>query len=501
MLTVDEQRLAKRKVFIGGSPNLVRLFEDHDGSYWTWKAEGVRDRILVHYDGHLDFFWMADRSPEELLQASSSEELDALLDDAADWSLDGGTDEDQINIGNFIYPAIKRGIVREFYWVVPDHFLDDPLERGVLRRDLLEIIQVRPKQAGNFHETEIGFELSVLGCPLIVCKHQDIPHFQEPVLLDIDVDYLTTASCRREPPYFEATPPHAWKYPFDFYRDLQKSGIKSDLITIAYSVNGGYTPYVYKYFGDELRNKLTDPNYEFVGEPDDKSAAGKYRIFQKQFAEGDDEKSAVIWKELCQGSSSYRNPFAFDAWRLEVRGKLRDAQQIYSRMIALDPEWYAPHLGLGRIFWYKRRWDAAEKQFRKAYHFSGKKAATAFWLGRVKYKLKDYAAAQHFWLEASGRDRKIAGAWLGLAQCSMRMGNTDQAVDYLYQFLQRSSDVLESRTLFFQAELRKRHYRQAVRELLECCKVGLKGIQAYFSQFRDTPGFLHRNKDVLTYAS
>ena len=134
MLTSTE--LSSQVARVGHEPTEnIRTMEDHVQAYDTWKAAGVRDRILVHIDGHLDFDWIADRSPEELLAAGSSAELDRLLTQVSAWNLDGRSPRERVTSANFIYPAIRDGLVREFFWVMPDPLWAQS-KRRVIRRGL-----------------------------------------------------------------------------------------------------------------------------------------------------------------------------------------------------------------------------------------------------------------------------------------------------------------------------------------------------------------------------
>ena len=62
----------------------VKLIEDRHKSYYLWKRSDLKNRVLLHLDAHIDF------GPRNLT-----------------------------NIGNYIYPAIREGIVSEFCWIIP----------------------------------------------------------------------------------------------------------------------------------------------------------------------------------------------------------------------------------------------------------------------------------------------------------------------------------------------------------------------------------------------
>src|SRR5260370_41990787 len=74
----------------GHKPSPVHLMENHDGAYYIWREAGVRRKILVHIDAHHDMWWVKDKNAAF------------------------------VTIANFICPALKKDLVKEVYWVVPD---------------------------------------------------------------------------------------------------------------------------------------------------------------------------------------------------------------------------------------------------------------------------------------------------------------------------------------------------------------------------------------------
>jgi hypothetical protein len=47
-----------------------------------------------------------------------------------------------------------------------------------------------------------------------------------------------------------------WLWPHELVAYLAKQGVRTDLATITYSVQGGYAPLQWKYLGDELAVRL-----------------------------------------------------------------------------------------------------------------------------------------------------------------------------------------------------------------------------------------------------
>src|SRR5438876_10883207 len=62
-----------------GSGSLtICVVEDHDEAYHAWKKAGFQNKILVHFDAHIDFAWIAP-TPEALLEKPSLSEMMSTL--------------------------------------------------------------------------------------------------------------------------------------------------------------------------------------------------------------------------------------------------------------------------------------------------------------------------------------------------------------------------------------------------------------------------------------
>src|SRR2546427_2397715 len=179
-----------------GPPGLVGLdpissvvmMEDHDGSYYAWKRAGISGRILLHIDAHIDWAWIADKDPRALLQAQSLSQVELMLEERGLWNLNQRTNAELVHIGNYIYPALKEGIVREFYWIVPDSFMENPAERRKLVREFQGLQRVNPRAMKTItvEKNRVIGEINTI--KVTACSLSDLPAIQEPVLLDIDTD-------------------------------------------------------------------------------------------------------------------------------------------------------------------------------------------------------------------------------------------------------------------------------------------------------------------------
>ena len=112
---------------VGAAPiENVLLMEDHYGSYYAWKRAWLKGMILLHIDAHLDWAWIKGKDPLEILEARTLTQVESLLQERYLWNLSGRRSEELIDIGNYVYPALQEGIVREFYCILPDAFFKNP---------------------------------------------------------------------------------------------------------------------------------------------------------------------------------------------------------------------------------------------------------------------------------------------------------------------------------------------------------------------------------------
>ncbi len=439
MLTAPELKLIASRAGHEPIPN-IHIMEDHDGAYDVWKTERMQGRILVHFDGHLDFNWIADRSPEELLTAGSSEELDRRLAEVADWNLGGKPLRRLVHIGNFVYPAIKERIVREFFWVIPDPFWATRAERQMIRQRLEEMVRRRPADAGPITVSETGMTSTLLGCPFTVCPLENLPTFSEAVLLDVDVDYLITRKFTGVMPYYERQPVAPWIWPSGFLQRLKAAQLPTDLVTIAYSVEGGYTPLRYKYFGDLLRESLCDPYQPVSDEPPTGSAAEAFEEATQALKQNDVRVAREWWTKMVSWNPSYRTVYATPGWREETKGRWRSALEIYKQMIQIDPSWHVPHLGNGRVLWRLRRWDQAEEAFETASRLTSGPTSAFYWRGRCASRRGDWDTAQQQWRTAVHRDPEDGSSWYFLARLEAKGGNHADALAHARRCVELGMD-------------------------------------------------------------
>src|SRR4030042_3604004 len=406
---------------IGIEPIDAILIEDHSDSFIAWRLAKVKQRTIVHIDSHIDLEWISETDLRRIRGAKTVEELKQL-------QLDPLHPEESsskpLSIMNYLYPAIKEGLVKDLYWVPPDSFMLGKSVLDKFKHHLIETLgKLSIEELHSFRLQKGIIQGRVYGVPLIVCKLSDLPQFKEPVILDIDVDYF-------DPPDTEKRigVPAIW--PDEFIVTFTKKGIRSDLASICYSVRGGYLALEYRFLGNELVDILKDPKgdnplqtkvrghrksghvYRSKGmyieavnafrkaleiDPDDASLhyglglvydhLGKANEASIEFARsaaidpiyGDlsvydadyysnkqmYEKALSIYEEILRKRPDYLKGI-FEAGRCSSQlENLEKAAEYYQRFIRIYPDFYLVHFNLGVVYAKLEKWKMAEEEYKR----------------------------------------------------------------------------------------------------------------------------------------
>jgi tetratricopeptide (TPR) repeat protein len=462
----------------------VFLMENHDEAYHIWRDAGVRQRILVHIDAHDDLWWIDD--PEST------------------------------NIANFICPALREDLVKEVYWVVPDQTWDTPKTLKPVLRRLEKILKTYPGDSRLVSVESRQISAYILGKPFHICLLSSLPAFQENVLLDIDVDFLIIPrACQggEEPVLLP------WCWPDELVAGIN-SRLRAHLVTIAYSVEGGYTPLKWKYLGDELALRLNsdsdnhgkirglesmragvlgtyrgnfgaaEENYQAARELLPGAATPLYHLAQLYLKMARNDQAVELYRTALALDSSYRTAYNNDGPWFLAAGRLREAEAEYRRTLALDPEDAYAHLGLGRVASRGKRWTEAEGWLRKSLELNGQLIDSYRVLGKVLAKQKrrrEAIAAYEKSLLLALKGHKpltevISTDYQGLldpdhfrihgrlARLYDLEGETERAISGYRMSIAKGGDSFFPRSRLAHLYLKQRRWRQSALEALQAIK-------------------------------
>ncbi len=240
----------------------IFVMENHDGAHHVWKQRGCRDKILLHFDAHIDFSWITP-SVGELLLSDSIQDFESQLNQSRLWSWTDQSAEDRTHLGNYIYQGLKGDIVKEFIWIYPDAPSPDRQARAVERilrntgAIMPEFFKVKEgEEAGCFE----GFILNKPFKALPFSKLNTISGFEESILLNVDTDFFVIQELySRSYPYRNFDKDlRGWLSPQGLLDQIKSREIVSDCLTLAFSVEEGYTPISLKFLGEEFWKRFAD---------------------------------------------------------------------------------------------------------------------------------------------------------------------------------------------------------------------------------------------------
>jgi len=389
---------------VGGlrvDPERIHLFENHDAAYHIWRRAALNGRTLVHVDGHHDM-----------------------------WRAPGYK---TINIANYISFALNDGIVKDVFWVVPDATWDTA--DGVAAIDLHAqslakqyLSKDRPVRLARDR-----VQISLQDTTLTITSLKGLPHLNEPVLLDIDVDYFVTECVCYDRMDIPAVMP--WCWPAQLIEGLSEKAIVTDLVTIAYSVEGEYTPLKWKYLGDELSLRLRR-----TGSPDLLEAAASIR----------------------RGAT------------LANLGRKEEAETAYRKALELWPDSYAPALHLAYLYADTGAMDQAKRMYQRALDLGGEATLRRsdgfgdFWCER-------YAEAERQFRLTSILDPENPFCWLGLGLVQSRRGNLSEATSFLKRAVNLAPDSVDAHRALAETLALQKQNKSAIAEYEQSLSLALRG--------------------------
>ena len=483
-------------------PAAAQIFrmEDHDAALPIWRNLAGKNRILIHVDAHHDIWWVEN--------------------------------EKNISIANFISPAVRDGIVSEIFWVVPNRSWESAENRRQIFHHLKKIQRQFPGRTDSIRMERDRMVTTLLGKPFHVCSIDELPRIAEDVLLDLDVDYMLLPRVT----YGDADPHEdsPWIWPEELLSRLAAKPICSDLITIAYSVRGGFTPLRWKYLGDELEARLTGTDLrvlqgmELIRAGAEAAARGEFGVAEEKYLKATEnlpDSGAALWqlanlyldsgrieeaqamhRRCVQADPAYNGPFNNDGlWHFWDR-RWKSAEAEFRRTLRLDPTDVFAHLGLGWIALEKSNWGEAESEILKAQQLRPDLLDAQRTMARVHEKTgrrKEAIAAyeKSMKLALAGQESlhespSISAerprlndihhfeVFVKLGELYLSLGDRDRdrALNYLRMAAAGGLDGVAIRCRLFSIEFLKKHWKAAGRELIQISKQ--LSVQAYWKLYR-----------------
>lgn len=387
-MTQVSASVARRNISTNRSRHIFRI-ENHDEALSIWRNSAGVDRILVHVDAHHDMWWVPS-----------------------------GQD---VTIANFISVALREGILREIYWVVPDRSWDSAGNRRHIFHHLRRIQRKFPGPPAAVEITRDCISTMLLGSPLRICSVEGLPKLEETVLLDLDVDYLLLPRVTYGPG--DPHPALPWRWPEDLVKRLHLRGVRSDLVTIAYSIEGGYTPLRWKYLGDELEARLETQGsarilrgMDFMRAGAEAAARGEYTAAEQGYRE-----ASALLPQLAA-------PLWHLAFLYQDCGCGSEGQKMYRRALDLDPSYRTAHNSMALWHYWYDRWADCEQECRRTLALDPNDAHAHLVLGWIARKDSNWRDAELQMRRAIEADPELLDAHRALGRIFRKTGRLREAI-------------------------------------------------------------------------
>jgi len=337
--------------------NNIFIIEDHDEALEIWRGQCLPKRIdLVHIDAHVDFeFYPAKTKTQVIDQAKDVRHLKRELEKFLLYQKFQQNFEKQLNIGNYVYPAMCEKIIKNFYWVVPGDNSDFRKSLDLLKK-MLKDFSRRAANTGERIETGEGFiKTNILGNNFFIFTLNKLPTLKQSVLLDIDLDFLLIKNLN-EAEFLDKTKERTpWIRCREFIKLLKQKIEQPKVITIAYSTNGGFTPITYRYMADEIAY-LLNPYIFKKRYADSIKASYFFQLFKRT---GNKE----YYNKAFNLDSFYRSAYNNLGHFYLSMGRTKEAYAEFNKIREVDRYNAINNIGLGQVCLRNKSFYKAKKCF------------------------------------------------------------------------------------------------------------------------------------------
>jgi tetratricopeptide (TPR) repeat protein len=331
----------------------IYLIENHNEAYDIWEKNNIRNKILIHVDAHIDF------------------EINHLI----------AFDKKFININNYIFPAVYKGIVNEIYWIIPGFNRISLPETFLLKRILRKISLTDYKTQNNILSDGKIISMNVFGVKLNICHINFLPKIAKKCLLDIDIDYFTNKNIilaqPSKTPFFKKT----WISTDTFLSLIRKKIATPFITTICYSVNGGWTPLENKMLGDKLAYYFAPieiPIKEIL------LTEKLLILFRKSLFLGNISMAKRYYYNLLNINPKLIRNISEYGMTLLRTNMVKRASVIFTRLIKINSKDCSFYYGLASSLISQEKYEEAEKTYQKILKINRKSYLAYLYLSAIK---------------------------------------------------------------------------------------------------------------------
>ena len=336
---------------LGSDPiSSVHVFDNHKQSYQIWKTNNIKNEIVLHLDTHLDLNWLSRNDI-------------SLIDNKTPF---GSSHNLVMSQDNYLYPAVKNGLIKKIYWLVPDQSWPDETTMLSWIRETFNQhqIHITSDEIKSFRRRGKVYQGRMYNTDIIICNLENLPPLSKGVLLDLDLDYFMFNSFQ----FTQAQLPHTADL-WAFIEKIDQKKIPVKMITIATSISKGYTPLIYRFWGEALKRYWQDPlktDQQFWSVFDLQSSAVdayidkdyheakqlilkaqqlnpdnsdiNYCLRQIEIALGNKKEAEIAFNSSLPGNSYYQQTYLFMARYAFNQEKPQESEELYQKYLKANPD-------------------------------------------------------------------------------------------------------------------------------------------------------------------
>jgi len=315
----------------------VILVENHHEALYFWKKKKFSNLPLMHIDAH------SDLNPSFLKSK-------------------------KVDIGNFIYIALHKNIISDFYWVIPGNKKDFSNYLPIIKKTFNKISPYDKNIVKKIYLSNNLLKTSVLGHRFIICTLDNLPVIKESVLLDIDTDFFIIKTLKSSINIAEIGKRTPWITVDNFYTTIKKKILNPKLISLAYSVNGGWTPMIYKTYADKLAVKFGLNNLKIKKNI---QAGECFFQFRTAFERNDISQAKKFYSQAVKLNPSYNSQYNNYGYLHLLSGDLISAYQEFSTMVKINGKDRMSLFGMAIISLFKSEFKIAKEMLNKITRIDG----------------------------------------------------------------------------------------------------------------------------------
>lgn len=404
-----------------GVPTLA--LEEQSSALCQWYKAGKRGMTVVRIDSQPDIFnpgFSLDYDPEMLKKELDNNSCGDLAPRTS-WYMRADA---LYSIDDYVYPAFLLGVASEVWWVVPSKTAV-PAEDFEKFKEWLQSRYGFPDEfIGSLVHGEKVIRGKFRNMPVNITILEDLPSFEQPVLLDVDTDYFTAL-------YVNPVKETMLDLLGSAHLTLREKGLKIDMATISSS---GETPTVsvlFHYLNEYLYEIFSNPASFADGPPETWKTQSQVEYLDYMLARDEAVEEA---KKLAGMLPDKPWPHFNLAWINAERGNFDEAKKHIEKASSIDGFYARGYISMVSLMYENKQHDEWAALINEAIEKNPNRLELYMKAANGLVSLDRAGEAARLYEGALEIDDKIGFLYFDLAIAQLKSGNRDKALQSMEKY-------------------------------------------------------------------